>query len=158
MNVLRLNFVPALLALILLFVTVNAGEQARKWWTAYTPAVEWHGVEVAEADVVPGGELHITYSATVHKQCPSDLHGFIVAPDGSVPVRFPVVAGGYTRPSDGPMRINVTITVPTVSDRGLVSLKSGPHVYRTLAVRYCPDGVEQDSAVPDAPFNLVVMK
>jgi hypothetical protein len=56
------------------------------------------------------------------------------------------------------MRINVTITVPTVSDRGLVGLKSGPHVYRTLAVRYCADGVEQDSAVPDAPFNLVVTK
>lgn len=156
MKIVRLNFVPALLALILLFVTVNASEQALKWWREYTPAIEWQGVEVTQTTVQPGGELMVIYTAVVHKQCPSDLHSFIVAPDGSVPIRYPVVAGGYSKPSDGPIRIRVSVTVPPSADEGLRPLVSGPHVYRTLAVRYCADGVEQDSSVPDAPFMLEV--
>jgi len=30
----------------------------------------------------------------------------------------------------------------------------GPYTYRTLATRYCPDGVEEDNEIPEAHFVL----
>jgi len=150
------HFLPALMALLLLLVTITSGEQIRKWWTQSTTAIQWQGVEVITKTVQPGGILTVEYTAIVNKQCPSDLRGFIVASDGSSPIRFPVVAGGYTKPSPDPITIRVAVTIPPVSNGGLAPLRSGPHIYRTMATRFCPDGVEEDNSIPDAPFILEV--
>ena len=156
MRYLSLNLIPALLGLILFAVLLTAGEQVRRWIVTSGPAIEWQGVEVMTQTVRPGGQLEMIYTAIVHRACPADLRSFIVSQDGSVPVRYPVVAGGYSKPSDDPVQIRVAVTIPRTSDAGLARLKSGPHVYRTMATRYCPDGVEEDTAVPDAPFMMEV--
>ena len=150
------HIVPAILALILFAVTINSVETGRVWYTQNIDAIEWQGVEVLTGRVVPGGTLTVEYTAVINKQCPSDLRGFLIAEDGSAPVRFPTVAGGYAKPTDGPVKIRVNITIPKTSDASLAPLQSGPHVYRTLATRYCPDGVEEDARIPDAPFHLEV--
>jgi hypothetical protein len=120
------------------------------------PAITWHGVEVVNDVVRPGGLLEVIYSLTVHKQCPADLRGFIVAPDGSVPIRLPTLAGGYAQPSESIVKVRVKLPVPLQSDPGLAPLQSGQHTYRTIATRYCPEGVEQDNNIPDATFSLEV--
>jgi hypothetical protein len=150
------HVVPAILGLILFAVTMNSIETGRIWYARNVAAIEWQGVEVMTQKVHTGGTLTIEYTAVINKQCPADLRGFIVAADDTVPVRFPVVAGGYSKPSESPVKIRVSVTVPKQSDPGLAPLRSGPHVYRTLATRYCPDGVEEDAAIPDAPFMLEV--
>jgi hypothetical protein len=119
-------------------------------------AIEWHGVEVVTEVVKPGGTLELVYSATINKQCPSDLRGFFVAEDGTVPVRFPTVAGGYARPSVEPVEIRVKLAVPEKADPGLAPFVSGEYTYRAVATRYCPDGVEDDAGIPDATFQLEV--
>lgn len=156
MNVMRLHFIPAVLALIFVFTALGFYGQIKTIYRSTTPAIEWQGVEVITQTVRPGETLDVVYTAVINKQCPADLRGFLIAPDGTVPVRFPVVAGGYSKPSEGPIKISVSIGIPTAADPGLRPLSSGPHTYRTIATRYCPEGVEEDSAVPDAPFNLSV--
>jgi hypothetical protein len=146
--------VAALLALIAFFTSLPFLETVFRGIDRQTSAIEWHGVEVVTKTVRPGDFLEIVYGATVNKQCPADLRGFLVADDGTVPVRYPVVAGGYSRPSDEPVEIRVRIKVPETADPGLAPLHDGEYIYRTLATRYCPDGVEEDSGVPDARFNL----
>jgi hypothetical protein len=150
------HILPAVLALILLAVTINSIETGRVWWSRSAYAIDWHDGKALTPKVSAGGVLTAEYTATVNKQCLTDLRGFIVAEDGTVPVRMPLVAGGYSRPSEGPIKIRVGITIPPTSDGGLAPLKSGPHIYRTLATRYCPDGVEEDSRIPDVPFMLEV--
>ena len=153
---LRSHILPLILAAILFIVSLNSIESIHRWMERQQPAIQWHGVETITKTVAPGQVLTIEYSATVHKQCPSDLRTFLIAEDGSVPVRFPTVAGGYSLPSDGPRNIRVNILLPQASDPGLAPLHTGPHVYRTLATRYCPEGVEEDVSIPDAPFRLEV--
>jgi hypothetical protein len=153
-SLIQRHALPAAIALILLFVAVNFGELMHRQWNASTPAIEWHGVEVITKIVKPGEILVIEYSATVNKQCPSDLRSFIIAEDGSAPVRFPITIGGFSRPSSEKIKIKVSVIIPPVSDPGLAPYKSGIHFYRTAATRYCPDGIEEDSTIPDAPFYL----
>jgi hypothetical protein len=153
---LRRNFIPALLACVVVFTIIPFGESLMRVYSYTQSAIEWHGVEVVTKTVKPGGILELVYTLTVHRQCPADLRGFIVAPDNTVPIRMPIVAGGYVAPSDDPVRLPVKIFIPQASDAGLAPLKSGPHIYRSTATRYCHDGVEQDSNIPDAPFMLEV--
>lgn len=153
---LRNHLIPAALALILVFVSLGAIQQVRSWWRQVTPAIDWHGVEVFTRTVHPGGTLSLEYTATINKQCPADLRGFLVAPDGTVPVRFPVVAGGYSKPTPEPVKIRVSLTIPYLADPGLSPMVAGDYTYRTMAIRYCPEGVEEDASIPDAPFRLEV--
>ena len=150
------HVMPLVLAMILFVISLNSLDQITRWFDRGTPAISWQGVEVVSEIVHPGGTLTVEYTAVINKQCPSDLRGFLVAPDDTVPVRYPVVAGGYSKPSQEPRKIRVSVTVPKSSDPGLAPLKSGPHVYRTVATRYCPEGVEEDTSIPDAPFMLEV--
>lgn len=150
------NFVPAMLALLMVMVMVLSGEQLNRLWNGSRPAIEWQGVKVLTPTVRPGDILTLEYSAVINKQCPSDLRGFIIAEDGSAPVRFPIVTGGYSKPAHEPVKIKVNISIPRQADGGLASFQSGPHRYRTMVTRYCPDGVEEDDGVPDAPFMLEV--
>lgn len=149
--------VPALLACLVFFTTLPFIESLLRFNARTTDAITWHGVEVISKVVRPGGNLDLVYSATINKQCPSDLRGFFVAPDGTVPIRLPTVAGGYARPSSEPVEIRVRLAVPEKSDPGLAPLQSGEYTYRAIATRYCPDGVEDDNAIPDARFQLEVM-
>lgn len=154
----RLHVIPLALALILFMVALNGVEQVMRWMDRSVPAIEWQGVEVLTQTVRPGGELSVIYTARINKSCPADLRGFLIAPDGSAPVRFPVVAGGYAKPSDDPVMIRVSITIPRQADRGLHQFQNGNHIYRTMATRYCPEGVEEDASVPDVPFMLEVVE
>lgn len=149
--------VPALLACIVFFTTLPFVESLARFHERSRTAIDWHGVEVISRVVRPGGELELVYSATINKQCPSDLRGFFVAADGTVPIRLPTVAGGYARPSAKPVEIRVKLSVPEKSDPGLAALQSGEYTYRAIATRYCPDGVEDDNDIPDAKFQLEVM-
>jgi hypothetical protein len=151
----QLHLIPALLAVIVFFTTLPFIESAMRLNSRAEAGVDWHGVKTITRVLKPGDTLEMIYLATINKQCPSDIRGFIVAPDGSVPVRFPTVAGGYTRPSDGPVEIRVRIPIPRQSDGGLEPLKSGEYIYRSTVTRYCPDGVEDDNLIPDVPFTLV---
>ena len=144
------------LALIVFLTTLPFVESVWRFIESGRRAIDWHGVEVLTTTVRPGEPLDLVYTASINKQCPSDIHRFIVAPDGSVPIRFPTISGGYTRPSKGPVQIKVRVEVPTTSDKGLAPLVDGPHIYRTLVTRYCKDGVEEDNSVPDAKFTLEV--
>lgn len=152
----RQHLIPALLALVLFAVSLNAYDILGKWYGRRTVAIEWTGVEVKTPEVMPGGTLRMVYTAKINKQCPSDLRGFIIGPDGTVPVRMPVVAGGYSRHSEDVREIPVAITIPPSPDPNMAPYVSGRYVYRTLATRYCSDGVEEDSSIPDAPFLLVL--
>lgn len=147
---------PPVMALILALAAINSADVIRKWWEGTGPAIQWLGVEVLSKTVKPGGNIEMIYTARIHRQCPSDIRGFIVAEDGTVPVRFPVLAGGYVEPSDAPVQIRVSIVMPTRSDMGLSELRSGPHIYRTLVTRYCAAGTEVDNFVPDVAFFLEV--
>jgi hypothetical protein len=100
-------------------------DSVRRLVNTLEPAVSWDSVKVITPIVEPGGILYMVYTATVNKQCPSDLRGFLVAEDGTVPVRFPPVSGGYTKPSDDPVEIRVSITIPKKADNGLAPLHSG---------------------------------
>lgn len=144
------------MAFIIFMTTLPFIESIMRYHSAAQAAITWHGVEVVSKVIRPGDNLELVYSATINKQCPSDLRAFIVAPDGSVPVRYPTVAGGYARPSDLPVEIRVKVRVPPHADPGLASFVSGEHIYRATATRYCPDGVENDNSVPDAAFTLEV--
>lgn len=154
----RQNMIPAFLALTVVLVTLPFFESVFRLYNKTISAVEWHGVEVITKVVKPGGNLELLYSATINKQCPSDLRGFIVASDGTVPVRFPTVAGGYARPSAEPVEIRVKLQVPETSDPGLAPLQTGEYIYRTTSTRYCPDGVEYDNGIPDAKFSMEVVR
>ena len=159
MNAVKLHLLPAVLALIVVFVTVPFIESTLRIYKSQTTAIDWYGVKVNNPNntVKLGDILSITYKAKINKQCPSDLRGFLVfEEDHTVPVRFPTLAGGYAKPSEGPTDINVKIPMPLISDAGLVPLKSGEYIYRTIATRYCPEGVEEDIKIPDAHFNLEV--
>lgn len=150
------HIIPALLALIALMAGLPFVESILRIKAQATPAIEWHGVRVITPTVKAGGVLEIVYLATVNKQCPSDLRGFLVASDQTVPVRFAVISGGYRKPSGGPIEIPVKIVLPSQSDAHLASLTSGRYVYRTLVTRFCADGVEDDDSVPDVEFYLEV--
>ncbi len=148
---------PPVIALLLAMAAINSADVIHKWWDSRGPAITWHGVTATPKTVRPGDSLDVIYTATVHRQCPSDIRGFIFAPDGTVPVRFPVVSGGYSRPAESRTEIRVRVVIPDRSDPGLAPLRSGPHIYRNLVTRYCPSGIEIDAAVPDVPFNLEVL-
>lgn len=151
------RFLPPVLAILLALVALNSADTIRKWWVGAGPAVQWQGVEVMTQTVKPGGQIEAVYSAIIRRQCPSEVRGFVVdASNGTVPVRFPVVWGGYVMPDPEPVKIRVSITMPRSSDPGLAPLRAGKHVYRTLVTRYCPTGVEADNLVPDVPFFLEV--
>ena len=148
------NWLPATLAVIVLMVTITGGEQISRWWVRFKPPIDWQSVEVLTPEVRPGDELRLVYTRTVNRTCPADLRGFLIAKDGSAPVRFPIVAGGYAKPTDGPETVLVKIAIPKTSDPGLGALLPGPYVYRTLATRYCPEGVEEDNDIPEAYFTI----
>lgn len=153
-RVAQAHMVPAMLALILFTVILTAVDTVSNWISHQTSAVSWGEVAVETPTVRPGTVLAMTYTVHINKQCPAELRGFLVAPDGSVPVRFPVVAGDYTKPADGPSRIRVAIVIPDQPDPGLAPFVQGRYVYRTIATRYCADGVEQDTSIPDVPFQM----
>jgi len=148
------HFVPAMLAVLFLFVILPAFDSVTRIVKLYQPAISWQSVRVLTPTVKPGEVLNLIYTATINEQCPADLRGFLIAADGTVPVRFPAVTGGYARPSDEP--IKVSIQIPPKSDSGLAPLVTGDYVYRSIATRYCPDGVEDDNSIPDAHFVLEV--
>lgn len=150
------HMIPALLAAIMFFTTLPFVESVVRIYGRTSPAIEWHGVEVLTPVVRPGGILELVYTITVNRQCPSDLRAFVVAPDGTVPIRLPILTGGYTRSTSVPTRVPVKIPVARTSDPGLAPLQSGPHIYRATATRYCPEGVETDNEIPDATFTLEV--
>ena len=150
------HMVPAMLALIFVTAALPAVETSMHFWSRGTNAIDWYGVGVATPIIKPGDELKLVYKAKVNKQCPSDIRGFIVAPDGTVPIRMPVVTGGFTKPSDNIIEIPVSIMVPKESDAGLKPLESGTYKYRVSVTRYCPDGVQEDYLTPDASFRLDV--
>jgi hypothetical protein len=155
-TIVRQHALAATLAIIAFFAFLPFLETVVRGFERNQSAIDWHGVETITKTVRPGDMLEIVYGASINKQCPADLRGFLVAPDGTVPVRYPVVAGGYSKPSDLPVEIRVKVKVPETADPGLAPLASGEYVYRTLATRYCPDGVEEDHDIPDARFNLEV--
>lgn len=148
------NIVPATLAIIMFMVTLPFYESAARLLAHQSDAIEWQGVRVIDPVVEPGGTLELVYSARINKQCPSDLQGFLVEEDGSVPVRFPVVTGGYRPPADDVEEIRVKLQIPLTSDPGLAPLRAGRYTYRAIATRYCIDGVEQDHSIPSATFTL----
>ena len=150
------HVLPATLALILVMVSLNAFRVLNDWRQTFTPAITWHSVDVLTPKVSPGGELRLIYHMTVNKTCPADIRGFMVAPDGSVPIRLPVTPGGYTKPSDGPVEAHVNINIPNEADKTLLPLVSGRYAYRVMVTRYCPEGIENDMAVPDAEFEMVL--
>ena len=150
------HLVPALLAVVIFIVSINAYESVLSIWKRQTTAIEWVSATAETKTVKPGGVLTIIYESFVNKQCPSDIRAFLVAPDGSVPVRFPETKGGYSSPSPDMRKIRVNVQIPTMSDPGLAPLTSGKYKYRTLATRYCPEGVEDDASVPEVEFYLEV--
>ncbi len=150
------HFVPAMLAVMFLFVILPFFESASRIVKSYERAIDWGHVEVLTPTIRPGDTLELIYRSTINKQCPSDIRGFLVAEDGSVPVRFPTVAGGYAKPADEETPTRVNIMIPMQSDSGLSPLKSGRYIYRSISTRYCPDGIEDDNATPDAAFYLEV--
>jgi hypothetical protein len=152
----RLHLIPAILAAIMFFTTLPFLESLFRIYNKSGPAIKWHGVNVVTKTVRPGEVLELVYTVTVNRQCPSDLRAFIVAPDGTVPIRIPTIAGGYARPSNAPTDVRVKVPISKTSDPGLAPLQSGTHIYRAVATRYCPDGVEQDNSIPDATFTLEV--
>jgi hypothetical protein len=155
-NKIKVHFIPALLALVVFFSALPFIESIMRLRSIAQEAITWHGVEVITKTVKPGDILELVYTLTVNKQCPADLRGFIIAPDDSVPVRFPTIVGGYARPSEAQSQVRVRIPIPKTSDPGLAPLTSGEYTYRTMATRYCHDGVENDNAIPDAKFSLEV--
>jgi hypothetical protein len=156
LSLIKQHFIPALLAAITVFTIVPFIISVLHFSNSIRPAVVWHGVTVNTPVAAPGDILTLVYRATINRSCPSDIRGFIIAPDGTVPVRFPTVFGGYTLPSEDPMDIKVSILIPQRADLGLAPFVDGDYIYRTLVTRYCPNGVEQDHYVPDAKFALRV--
>jgi hypothetical protein len=152
--IVRVHFFPAIIAAIVVFTLLPFVESIIRINKAAQAAVEWHSGKAITTEVSPGGVLEIIYKATVHKQCPSDVRGFLIAPDGSVPVRLPTVFGGYTRATGEPSDIKVTILIPPAPDPGRAPYIEGDYLYRTLVTRYCAEGVEDDIYVPDVPFRM----
>lgn len=150
------HLLPATVALILFMVALPIVEKVFNWYFKSFPAIEWVSGKALTPTVEPGGELRIVYTAVVNKSCPADIRSFIIGPDGTVPVRMPIVSGGYTKPSDDVREIKVSIKIPEHSDPGLSDFITGPYIYRTMITRYCPDGVEQDTEVPDVKFFMEV--
>ncbi len=147
---------PPAIALTLFLVALNSADVINKWWSGWGPAVEWQGVEVETKVVHPGGILAMVYTAVINRQCPAEVRGFVVAEDGTVPIRLPPVSGGYTEVSPDPVRVRVSLTMPAKEDAGLARLQSGDYVYRTVSTRFCPNGVEVDNDVPDVKFYMEV--
>lgn len=147
---------PPLLGLVLALTAISSGDVLSKWWAGTGPAVEWRGVEVLTKTVHPGGTLSMVYTAVINRQCPAELRGFVVAEDGTVPIRLPPVSGGYTEVSPDPVRVRVSLTMPAKEDAGLARLQSGDYVYRAVSTRFCPNGVEVDNDVPDVKFYMEV--
>jgi len=156
MTTLHMRYLPPLVGIMLAVAAIQLSPTIWTWWHTSNRAIDWLGVKVHTPVVRPGEELRITYTARVNRSCPSDLRGFLIAPDGTFPVRFPMVRGGYTSPAPTPVEITVAIQIPMQSDPNLAPLKSGPHIYRTAATRYCPYGFEDDYSIPDARFQLEV--
>ena len=155
-NFIRRQSLPAAIGVLLFFTAISSWTTIERWWLRRMPAIEWVSAEAVTKTVKIGGVLSIIYKSYVNKQCPSDLRGFLVAPDGSSPIRFPTLTGGYSSPSRDLREIKVSILIPTMSDPGLAPLTSGEYSYRTTAVRYCPEGVEYDSLIPEVKFQLEV--
>lgn len=153
-NAIIRNIIPAFLALIAFMVLFPAYESISRLIASQSRAIDWFGVQVLTPTVTPGGTLELVYKARINKQCPSDLQGFLVADDGSVPVRFPVVAGGYRPPSEHIEEIKVKVQIPLNSDPGLAPLEAGRFTYKVISTRYCLDGVEQDRSIPPASFTI----
>lgn len=157
MRIFKQNVIAALLAAIVFLVTLPFVDSVMRWYYWTQPAITWHGAAVKTPVVRPGENLEIVYHAVIQKQCPADIRGFIIAPDGNALVRLPAISGGYTKPTDGRVtEIPVTIRIPSFSDAGLPQYKSGEYIYRTLVTRYCASGVEDDNNVPDVRFFMEV--
>lgn len=157
-DIIKSHFIPAALALIAVFAAVPFIESSVRIYRSHEPAITWYSARVNnQGNVKPGDALSITYRARINKQCPSDLRGFLVFEDDqTVPVRYPTLSGGYAKPSKNVTEINVKVPIPVSSDAGLLPMKSGEYIYRTIVTRYCPEGVEEDTKVPDAHFHLEV--
>jgi hypothetical protein len=152
--IIKRNTFPAVLAVLVVFTVVPFIDSVQKLSERTKSAIVWIGAKSTTPVVRPGEILTAIYTARINKTCPSDVRSFLVGADGSVPVRFPTAAGGYARPAKDPVTITVNVPIPMEPDRGLAPLKPGPYTYRTMATRYCPDGVEDDNNVPDVKFTL----
>lgn len=157
-QILQRQLFPAVMAAMFVFTIIPFVDSVMRIYYHQMNAVDWHGVEVITKEVRPGADLEMIYSAVINKQCPSDLRGFLIAPDGTVPVRFPTVIGGYARPTPDPVEIKVKIRIPEHADAGLAPLKDGEYTYRAIATRYCAEGIEYDNKIPDANFEMVILK
>ena len=153
----RQHLLPASIALILTILIVNSSTFWRDIYYRTIRCITWGEAVLATPVVAPGETLKITYQVKVNKQCPSDLRTFIMAPDGSAAVRFPPIFGGYNRASGEWQEIKVSVVVPPTPDPSQPNWIEGDYIYRTIATRYCPEGVEVDAAVPDVPFRLKVL-
>lgn len=155
-QLIRQHIIAATLALIVFFTALPFAESVINLHYKAQSAIEWENVKILNDVVYPGDIIEVVYKAKVNKLCPADLRGFIVAPDGTVPIRYPIVAGGYTKPTEEPTEIKVKVVMPLTSDPGLAPLVSGEYAYRAIATRYCPEGIEEDTDVPEAKFKLVL--
>ena len=152
----RSQAMPASVGLILAILLINS---APHWWSLYTstvPAIKWIDARVLTPVVAPGETLKIAYRSIVNKQCPSELRTFILAADGSSPVRFPPLAGGYSHASDTVRDIQVSILIPLEPDASQPKWVDGEYIYRTTAMRFCGDSVQIDNDIPDVAFRLAV--
>ena len=143
------------MALIAVLAGIPAVQQLYDWHNEWTTPIEWKDVKVLTPVIRAGDELSLQYTAKVNRTCPADLRGFLIYEDGSSPVRFPVVTGGYRKPTDDFISFNVHISIPKTADVGLGNLLPGKYVYRSLVTRYCPEGQVEDAGVPDAKFEIV---
>lgn len=144
--------------IVLAFTLITVGNWGYMRYDASIPAVEWDNVEVVTPVVKKGGELHLVYTSKVNKQCTADFIHFLIGPGDSEasPVRFPTVAGGYRKPTNGKYeKVSVTINIPLVADPPLANFPPGKYKYRSLATRYCDGGTQIDDKIPDAEFELV---
>lgn len=119
------------------------------------PAIEWKGVIVSTPVVKIGGELIVSYTARVNKQCPADLRSFLIDRTGAAAYRFPDTQGGYStanRNSDQTITVRRVIRDPLAGEN-LAPLQPGVYTYRVTAIRYC-ETTQLDSFIPDATFTL----
>lgn len=142
-------------AVILTFVLVNVGQFGYDKWYESQPPIEWIGAEAITKVVKKGDIFRAKYKAIVYKQCPADLTHFLVAPDGTSPVRFDDTRGGYRIPTDGKeTEINFSIQIPIKAFDPLVPYPPGVYTYRVIAKRYCGMEPYLDNGIPDVKFKL----
>lgn len=147
--------IPLIAALIVVPTIIPTVDVLHKWFDNEQP-IEWLGVKVITPEIRPGEILELEYEAIVHKQCMSEIRGFYEAPDGTVPVRNPVVNGGYAMPSEEAEPVKVKLLFPKNPDPGQIPFVSGEYKYKTIVTRYCPNNIYIDYTTPPAKFHLKV--